>query len=113
MTFVFDGLKDLTYVQLVDTLYETIDIDRFVFHLKIEVPYAMWTIPMAPALVKNYAHVSYYMKHKHRKTFSLRVSLVKKEIAVIGVSYRNVCRDNVMMFGVLGSFPNVAFFICV
>ena len=38
VTFVFDILKDVNYVQLVD-IYETIEVDKFMFDLKIEVLY--------------------------------------------------------------------------
>ena len=57
-TFAIDVSKHVTYTELVDKVYETIDVDRFMFDLKLEVPYAIGTIPMASVVLKNNVDVS-------------------------------------------------------
>ena len=70
----------MVYIELVDKVYKRIDIDRFKYDLKLKSHYAMGTIPMEPALLKDDVDVMYYTKHKNRKRFPLCVRLVSKEI---------------------------------
>ena len=106
VTFYVDVSKDITFRELVDKVYETIDVDRFTFDLKLEVPYAMGTIPMALVVLKNDANVSYYMKHKNRKRFSLCISLVSKKI-IASIANQGVVKAKNEMIEELSRFePN-------
>lgn len=43
VTFVVDVSKDITYTELVDKVYKTIDVDKFTFDIKLDVPCTMGT----------------------------------------------------------------------
>lgn len=91
----FDVSKDLTYTELVDKVYEMINVDRFSYDLKLEVPYTMGVLPIAPQVLTNDANVSYYLKHKHRKRFPICVSLIAKHIITPPnvIAPTSVCRE--------------------
>ena len=80
--------KEISYTDLVNKVYEMINVDRFSYDLKLEVPYTMGVLPIAPQVLTNDANVSYYMKHKHRKRFPICVSLIEKQI----IAPPNECR---------------------
>ena len=94
--------KEVTYTELVDLLYEKFELDRFAFDLKLEVPYAVGTIPVGPAVLKDNGDVSHFMKHKYRNRFPLCVSLVPKQIEVIApIAYRGVCKGKDVEVGMV------------
>ena len=106
IALVVDVSKDITYTELLDKMYETIDVDRFTFDLKFEVSYTMDTIPMDRTVLKNDVTFHIIWFTKNRKRFSLCVSLVSKEI-IASSAYWGVCRAKNVMIEELTRFePN-------
>ena len=53
--------NDVTYLQLLDILHETFQVDREVYELKLEVPYVCGEQPFAPVQLKNDRQVRVFL----------------------------------------------------
>ena len=90
-TRAFKVSKEVTYSELVDFLYEKLELDRYAFDLQLEVAYTIGTIPLSPAVLKDNGDVSHFVKHKYHNRFPLCVSFVPKQI-ITPIAYRGVCK---------------------
>ena len=53
--------NDVTYLQLLDILHETFQVDREVYELKLEVPYVCGDQPFAPVQLRNDRQVRVFL----------------------------------------------------
>ena len=72
--------NDVTYLQLLDILHETFQVDREVYELKLEVPYVCGDQPFAPVQLKNDRQVRVFLGISLKERPVLCVIPVKKNV---------------------------------
>ena len=71
----------MTYEQLLDILYDELEVDKCVHDLKIEVPYTCLSQSVKPTVIKNDRHVRAFIglaSKSVEKLIPLCVTLIKK-----------------------------------